>query len=130
MTHQSTPPMTSSPSLWTRLRRWLPLIVFILGLILVVIFGLRAYRQYEYLQKIESGTFAVESLRGWMTMPYIAQLYNVSENELYAALRVPAEGNASLSLQQLISKYNLESQTARQAVEQVILKYRPTPTPS
>ena len=122
--------MTSSPSLWTRLRRWLPLIVFVLGLILVVIFVLRAYRQYEYLQKIESGTFAVESLRGWMTMPYIAQLYNVPENELYAALRVPAEGSATLSLQQLISKYNLDSQTARQAVEQVILKHRPTPTPS
>jgi hypothetical protein len=107
--------------------RWFPVILLVIGAALVTFFGWRAYRQYERARRIETASFGVESLRGWMTVPYMARLYGIPEDELYGALGVPPEGSARLSLRQLSDKYELDPEAARRTVEQVIQKHSAAP---
>ena len=109
---------------------WLAIAAVVLGLVLVAFFGWRAYRQFDRLQQVQGGTFSVDSLRGWMTVPYIAKTYAVPEADLYEGLGIPAEGNANLNLRQLIDQYKLDPVSARQAIERVILRSTLTPIPA
>src|SRR5689334_3842642 len=72
----------------------------IVGLWLVGVFGLRAYHAYARLQPrtLPSATIDVAAIRGWMTIPYLARAYRVSEDDLFAALAIPKAGNTRLSL--------------------------------
>jgi TRAP-type C4-dicarboxylate transport system permease small subunit len=76
-------------------QRWqvlLAMLALVLGLALVGFFGVRAWHQYEYAHRVASGAVRVESLRGWMTLPYIEKAYGVPEQELRTALGLPSEG--------------------------------------
>lgn len=94
--------------------------VLLLGIGLMAFFGWRGYVHYQHLQKIEASGFKVETLRGWMTMPYMAQYYGLEEAALYAAIGVSMAGNETLSLRQLIDKYQLDEIAARHAIEKLI----------
>jgi hypothetical protein len=105
--------------------------LLVLGLALTVVFGGRALHNYQrlQLQKNPPGMVDVEAIRGWMTLPYIAQAYDVPEDELFAALAIPSEGNRNMPLRRLVERYGLDPALTRQQIQQAILRLRPPATP-
>ncbi|MCB0178020.1 MAG: hypothetical protein KDI62_07310 [Anaerolineae bacterium] len=77
--------------------------LLVVGLLLMGFFGLRAARSYIRIQQtgLEPGVTDVEAIRGWMTVPYIAQAYQVPESFIFEQLDIPAEGNRKKSLRDL-----------------------------
>lgn len=104
----------------------------IVGLGLVLFFGLRAYRDYRRLEErgLAPGVTDVEAIRGWMTLPYIAQAYGVPETALFEALGLPQAGNQKLSIRQLADKYEREPEAVRRAVQEAVRRHQPTSTPA
>jgi hypothetical protein len=125
------PPTSTRPApperIKPRTRRWLGLLALGTGLVLVLVFGLRAVHQIEFAKRVERGEIQVETLRGWMTLPYIAQLYGVPQEELRAALKLPATGNDARSLRVWFATAGIEPVAGRQAIEALILAYRQPP---
>lgn len=104
-----------------RTRRWLGGLAIAIGLVLLVLFGIRMWHQYEYAQRVASGEIQVESLRGWMTLPYIARVYGIPEAALREALGLPASGDEERSLQSWFDLRGIDPVTGRAAVEALIL---------
>jgi hypothetical protein len=113
------PPGTSR----RRQRRW-ALLSLTLGLALLGLFGLRTWHQADYAQRVRRGELQVESVRGWMTLSYIAQTYGVPEAELRAALGVPAEGFEQRSLKDWFKAAQLEPAQGRERIEALIVAHR------
>jgi hypothetical protein len=113
-------------------RRVLTIILVVIGVALVGFFGLRAYRAYTRFQPDApvAGLRDVEAIRGWMTLPYIARAYDLSEDSLFDALDIPKTGNARLSVKQLVAKYDRDPQATRQTIQQVLLREMRGFTPS
>jgi len=105
----------------SRTRRWLGGLAIMVGLVLLVLFGLRMWHQYEYTQRVASGEIQVESLRGWMTLPYIARVYGIPEATLREVLDLPATGDDERSLQSWFDIRGIDPLTGRAAVEALIL---------
>jgi len=70
-----------------------------LGILFTTFFGMRAFHAYEQFNghrppppgkpgKVETD---VELIRGWMTVPFIAELYSVPEPALFEALKIPPD---------------------------------------
>jgi len=106
-------------------------VLIIIGLGLVLFFGGRAYRDYRRLQQrgLTPGTTDVEAIRGWMTLPYIANAYDMPEAILFQKLGVPRAGNENLSIKQLAQKYGREPLEVRQAIQEAILNHQRFETP-
>ena len=103
------------------------IILIILGLFLIVFFGLRTVRSYIRLQKmgLQPGTTNVEAIRGWMTVPYIAVAYGVPEDYIFKQISIPVEENRKKSLSQLNRKYAAGKQgVIVDAVKAAIKKYQ------
>jgi hypothetical protein len=87
--------------------------LIIIGLMIMVIFGLRtvrAFREFHGLppppsfatEQIETN---VERVRDWMTIPFISRMYHVRQHILFEALEIPEQGNRDKSLRQLNEEY-------------------------
>jgi hypothetical protein len=84
--------------------------LIVLGVLLVVFFGLRAFRPFRELRghrppppgEIETD---VTLIRDWMTVPYIAQRYYVPGDKLFEAVNILPQGNKDKSLLQLNKEY-------------------------
>jgi hypothetical protein len=92
--------------------------LIIIGLIVIVFFGLRtarAFRQFQEHrppppfadQQIETD---VELVRDWMTIPFISKMYHVRPHILFEAVGIPEQGNRDKSLKQLNEEYFPEAQ--------------------
>lgn len=110
----------------------LTIALVLVGLGLVGFFGARAYHAYERFQHpAPAGSLDdVADIRGWMTIPYIAQVYGVPEDALFNALAIPPAGNERLSVKQLVAKYGRDPQATRQLLQQTLLRARPAATPA
>ncbi len=86
--------------------RWL-LILIVMGIILTAIFGFRTVRSFAQIQLtgLRPGTTDAESIRGWMTVPYIARVYCIPADALYQRIGIPAAGNNDRSLADLNKEY-------------------------
>jgi hypothetical protein len=103
------------------------IILIILGISLIIFFGLRTVRSYIRLQRmgLKPGVTDVEAIRGWMTVPYIAAAYGVPEEYLFEHIGIPAEGNQKTSLSQINHKYDFgEKGVIVDAVKTTIKKYQ------
>lgn len=129
MTHstQSSP----TPSRWERL---LTIGLIVIGLILILFFGVRTVVSYIRIQqtKLEPGVTDVEAIRGWMTVPYIAQAYGVSEEYIFEQINIPQEGNQDRSLGQLNREYAFGQPMAilnrvKEAIRRYQAEHPPTP---
>jgi hypothetical protein len=107
-------------------RRRLGVLAVVLGLALAIIFGYRAIRIFEYHQRVARGEVQVESLRGWMTLPYVAQRYNVPEPALRDALGFPPTGHDERNLSDWFRAEQIEPAAGRKIIESLILS-RQTP---
>lgn len=95
--------------------RFLVLSLIGIGLIAVTLFGVRVYYAWRevrghpppqdvLMEAIPDATDA-ELIRDWMTIPFIARMYNIPPSEFYEALDIPQRGNEIKSLTQLNSQY-------------------------
>lgn len=102
-------------------RRWLALVALAVGLALVVAFGLRAWNEWQFTQRVARGEIQVETLRGWMTLPYISRMHGVPESELRAALGLPASGHGTRSLLEWFRAAGIEPKAGRMVIEALIV---------
>ena len=112
------PPNASPPG---RIRRWLAVVAVLVGMALVVGFGWRAWKQIQFNQRVARG----ETLRGWMTLPYIEHVYGVPQVELRQALGLPATGFDDRSVHDWGKEANLDPVAARRTIEKLILEHAP-----
>jgi hypothetical protein len=115
--------------------RILVLFLIGLGLILVGLYSIRALQAYrevrghrpppELLLEPPPRETDVELIRGWMTIPYIARMYDVPSGMLYEALEIPPHGHEEQNLRQLNEKYYPEERGLVEArVKARILEYQ------
>ncbi len=95
--------------------RFLVLSLIGIGLIVVALFGVRAFYAWRevrghpppqdvLMEAIPDAADAV-LIRDWITIPFIARMYNIPSSEFYEALDIPQRGNEIKSLTQLNSQY-------------------------
>jgi len=100
----------------SRVLRFLVLGLIAIGLIIVTLFGLRAimaFREFQGNPPAPMDVFMqtqpeeadVELIRDWMTVPFIARMYDIPPSVLYQALEIPRRGNEEKSLTQLNSEF-------------------------
>lgn len=104
-----------------RTRHWLGVLAIVVGLVLLSLFGMRMWHQYQYAQRVAAGEIQVESLRGWMTLSYISRVYGIQELALREGLGLPATGDEERSLQSWFDLRGIDPVTGRAAVEALIL---------
>lgn len=109
-----------------RRRRWAWL-ALLAGLLLVAVFGVRSWHQWQYAQRLARGEVQVETVRGWMTLPYIAQVHGVAQADLRAALALPPAGHDERSLHEWFEAQGIDPVAGRAALEAVILRARGAP---
>jgi hypothetical protein len=111
--------------------RW-AVVAVVVGALLIGIFGWRAWHQWAFEARVASGEVQVDTLRGWMTLPYIARVYGVPEAELRASLGAPPSGDSQRSLREWFERTGRDPVAARRAIEILILARRSqaTSTPS
>jgi hypothetical protein len=81
-------------------------LIFVLvsiGILLTVFFGFSATRSMVRAAAtgLEKGTAEPEAIRGWMTVPYIARVFNLSADDIYTDIGVTPAGSDMQSLQSL-----------------------------
>lgn len=115
-------PSPPPPAVPRQRRRWLAMAVMLVGLALVVGFGWRAWKQVQFNQRVARGEIQVETLRGWMTLPYIERVYGVPQAELRQALGLPATGFDERSVHDWSQAANLDPVAVRRTIEGMILE--------
>lgn len=112
--------------------RWEPRVLFALFVVTTlptVMFGLRAYRSFLLLRSAyEVGAPAVSSVRGWMTLRYVAGTYHVPERGLIQRLGLPPETDSDTSLRSLAEQEGLSPFEYVQRVQQAIVDVVPART--
>ena len=92
-------------SLGTRSMRRTALVVFALALLPALWLGLRTYRSFLLLRSAyEVGAPATSSIRGWMTLNYIAATYHTSEAALRERLDLPPTTDPDANLKSLAER--------------------------
>jgi len=102
-------------------RRRFGVLALVAGLVLTTVFAVRTWRQYTYAQRVAAGEIRVESLRGWMTLAYIARLYDIPEAQVRATLGLPATGGDERSLRDWLGSSTTDALARRQQLETLIL---------
>lgn len=84
-------------------------ILIALGILLVIFFGLRAFRPFREMRGHHPPPGQVETdvtlIRDWMTIPYIAQRYYVPGEKLFEVVKIPPQENKNKSLLQINNEY-------------------------
>ena len=120
-------------------RQMLAAILIIVGVGVIIIYGLRSvrsYRQLQYIQEqgLDTGIADVTAIQPWMTLQYIGVAYGVPIEYLYAELDIPLERrNRHATIGQLNRAYRLgrpepeEHPPIVQMTADAILAYRENP---
>ena len=117
----------------------IPTIIFIvLGAIAVIFFGMRAMRSIKRIHG--AGPFHkpppaeqtdVSLIRDWMTVTYVAHMYEVPPDALFRSLDIPNHGNGKKSLKELNGEFYPDQDGAVlahvQAAIQAAQKQEPPP---
>ncbi len=89
----------------TRRARRVAFWLFVLCLLPIFVFGMRSYGAYRVLRSAYAvGAPATSSIRGWMTLGYIAATYRAPLATLTARLRLPPDTAADTSLMTIASR--------------------------
>jgi hypothetical protein len=127
-----------------KIQRTLVTALIVLGVMFVGFFGLRTLRAFkefrghrppppfgpaEFQQEAETD---VELIRDWMTIPYIARMYQVPPKFLFEAIDLPhRDKNDEKSLKQLNDEYfPSEEGVVMEKVKAAIQAFQPPATPT
>ncbi len=112
--------------------------LIVIGLLIIVFFGLRTVRAYRELHGHRPpppfATKPVETdvrfIRDWMTIPFVSKMYHVPPEILFEALGIPPQGNQEKSLKQLNEEYFAQAEgLVLEMVKAAILAFQSTRTP-
>jgi hypothetical protein len=114
--------------------------LIILGVAITLFFGMGALRAFRHMdgrgpfnEKPPAANQAdVTLIRDWMTVPYVAKMYDVPQNAIFKNLEIPEDSkNKKLSLEQLNDKYYPDQEgrvlAQTQALMQAFQKQEPPP---
>jgi hypothetical protein len=106
---------------------WLIILGFILSVVLVGVFIVRSFHVASTLRQDET-------IRPWMTVPYVAHSYRVSSSILYQALGLPPRPHDRRPLAQIARAQQRPVQDVIADLHKAILEARassppPSPTP-
>ena len=124
-------------------QRALVIALIVLGVVTVGFFGLRTLRAFKEFRghrppppfgpadaQQEAAT-DVDLIRDWMTIPYIARMYQVPPPMLFDAIGIHRKGNEDKSLKQLNEEYfPSEDGLVMEKVKAAILANQPPATPT
>jgi hypothetical protein len=120
-------------------QRALILGMIVIGLLLAGFFGSRAMHALRQVRghppplaapEIHRVETDVELIREWMTIPYIAKMYEVPPEILFDALEIQSRGNEEKSLKEINRKYFPDSKGIVEAkIKAAILEYRTSGMP-
>lgn len=132
--------MTSANPARPAWQKTLIIILIVIGLLTTVCFGVRAVRSFAILRHRRlppPSQTDVELIRGWMTIPYIAQVYSVPDEILWESLGLPPmepDQARRISLFRLNQQlFPGQPEQALKRVKQAILDFqahRPPPPPN
>lgn len=108
----------------------------ILGVMLILFFGMRAFRAFKKFDSHRPPPFAeelqtdVEDIEEWMTIPFISHSYGVPPDTLFDALDIEPRDNFRKNLKQLNEEFYPElNGYVLTTVKAVILAHQPPPMP-
>jgi len=108
----------------------------ILGVMLILFFGLRALRAFKKFDGHRPPRIAeelqsdVNDIEDWMTIPFISHNYGVPPDIIFDALRIDPKENHKKSLKQLNDEFYPEQDGyVLETVRATILAHQPPPTP-
>jgi len=108
----------------------------ILGVMLILFFGLRALRAFKKFDGHRPPPMAeelqtdVNDIEDWMTIPFISHNYGVPPDILFDALSINGKENHKKSLKQLNDEFYAEqADYVIETVRATILAHQPPPTP-
>lgn len=119
-------------------QRLLFITLSVLGVILILFFGLRAFRAFNKFDRHRPPPFAgeiqtdVETIEEWMTIPFVSHNYGVPPDILFDALSIDPKGKDDFkkSLAQLNEEYFPDADGYVLAtVKATVLAHQPPPTP-
>ena len=108
----------------------------ILGVMLILFFGIRAFRAFKKFDRHRPPPFAeqlqtdVSAIEDWMTIPFISHNYGVPPEVLFDALKIEPRDNFKKSLKQLNEEFYPEVDGfVLTTVQAEILAHQPPPLP-
>jgi hypothetical protein len=113
-------------------------LMIMIGLTIIVVFGLRTVRAFRQFHDhrphrpsdVEHIETDVELIRDWMTIPYISITYGLPRDLLYETLDIPPDRGERKSLKQLNDQYFPDQPgIVLEKVKAAILAYQATLTP-
>jgi uncharacterized SAM-binding protein YcdF (DUF218 family) len=118
----------------------LAIVLVVIGLGLVIFFGMRSahsFREMQYIreQGLDVGTADIEAIRPWMPVQFVAVAYGVPQEYLFAELGIPFDQrNSRDTLFDLNRKYDFGRPNERgqeppilNKVREAIIKYQANP---
>jgi hypothetical protein len=128
------------PAKVSKKQRALVIGLIALGVLFTAFFGMRVFHSFREFNgrrppppgrpgKVETD---VELIRGWMTVPFIAELYRVPEPALFDALKIsPDEETREKSLRDLNREYYPDADSfVLDTVKEAVRKLQPPPPDS
>jgi hypothetical protein len=121
-------------------KNFLTIALILVGVVIIAFFGLRVFHAFKHMRG--HGPFGgkppaanqidVSLIRDWMTVPYVAEMYEVPPEAIYKSLEIPkADENSKMSLLQLNETYYPGTEgivlAHVQAVIQALQKQEPPP---
>ena len=120
-------------------RRWIAVLFIGVGLILVIVFGVRTFHSFQQIRYIESqgfddGTASIEAIEPWMSARFVAVAYGVPEEYLFDRLGIEYRArDANAPLARINRRLRLGREPVSDDPEildrvgQIILEYRADP---
>lgn len=113
----------------TRSRSWarpITLAILVGAALSTVLFGYRTYRSFQLLQSAYAvGVPKTSSVRGWMTIGYVAANFGIPASELNQELGLPANADSNRSLKAIADEQRISPPQYVQRVQRAIAARAP-----
>ncbi len=106
--------------------RWMAAVVFLVAAVGSMFFGLRTYGSFSLLRSAyDAGAPMTSSIRGWMTLEYVAASFRTPEAALVEQLGLPSGTDPKTSLKTLAERAGVAPSVYTQRVQRVIAALSP-----
>jgi len=121
------PPMPKEAILHSKRARGIAAGVFVVAALMTGWFGLRSYGSFLLLRSAHTaGAPMTSSIRGWMTLDYVAVTYHTPSAALIARLALPAATDPQTSLKSLADRAGVSPSQYIQRVQRAIADIAPS----